>query len=148
MTRYWEDFTAGEVIELGSYTIGRAEMLAFAERYDPQPFHLDDAAAAAGPFGALAASGWLTAAVWMRLYAGNLLNHSASRGSAGIEELRWLRPVFPDVELRARLTVPETRPSERRPDRGTIFLFGELLDPNGQAVMTLRCRGLIGRRPT
>jgi acyl dehydratase len=148
VTRYWEDFTTGEVIELGSYTITRAEMLEFARRYDPQPFHLDEQAAAAGPFGGLAASGWLTAAVWMRLYAMNLLNGAASRGSPGVEELRWLAPVFPDVELRGRLTITDTQPSTRRGDRGTIFLLGELLDPAGQVVFRTRGRGLIGRRPT
>lgn len=148
MTRYWEDFTVGEVIELGTYTITREEMLSFAERYDPQPFHLDDTAAASGPFGALAASGWLTAAVWMRLYALTLLNHSASQGSPGVEEVRWLAPVLPDVELTGRLTITDTQPSTRRADRGTIFLLGELLDPAGHVVYRTRGRGLIGRRPT
>lgn len=92
MTRYWEDFAVGDVFELGEYRLERDELLAFARRYDPQPFHVDDAAAAAGPFGGLAASGWHTAAIWMRLYALSLLADCVSLGSPGIRGAALARP--------------------------------------------------------
>lgn len=147
MTRYWEDFAVGDVFELGEYRLERDELLAFARRYDPQPFHVDDAAAAAGPFGGLAASGWHTAAIWMRLYALSLLADCVSLGSPGIRELRWLAPVRPGTLLRARVTVDGAEPSSRHPDRGTLFMRGELLEPDARVVLTLVARGLFGRRP-
>jgi acyl dehydratase len=146
VTRYFEDFVPGDVFELGSHTVTRDEIVAFAREYDPQPFHLDDAAAADGPFGGLIASGWHTAALFMRLYVDAVLAESVSMGSPGVEELRWLRPVRPGDTLRGRLTVLETTPSSRRPDRGTVRLRCELLE-DGEVVLTMIARGYFGRRP-
>jgi acyl dehydratase len=145
--RYWEDFEEAETVELGSYEITREEILEFARKYDPQPFHLDEEAANAGPFGGLAASGWHTAAVFMRLFVTGLLNDSASRGSPGIEELRWTAPVRPGDVLTGRVRVLETYPSERRPDRGTVITHCELLNQDGTVVFTMRGRGHFLRRP-
>jgi acyl dehydratase len=145
--RYWEDFEEAETVELGSYEITREEILEFARKYDPQPFHVDEEAADAGPFGGLAASGWHTAAIFMRLFVDGILNDSASRGSPGIEELRWTAPVRPGDVLTGRVRVLETYPSERRPDRGTVITHCELLNQDGTAVFTMRGRGHFLRRP-
>lgn len=141
---HWEDFVEGETIELGTVTVDRDEMIAFARRYDPQPFHLSDDDVP--PFGGLIASGWLTAGLWMRAYVDTVLDGADSRGSPGVEELRWRRPVRAGDRLAARLTVTETRPSSRHPDRGTVIFTAELVGADGEAVMTMRGRGLFGRR--
>jgi acyl dehydratase len=145
--RHWEDFTKGETLELGSYEITRDEILEFARRYDPQPFHVDEEAAAAGPFGGLAASGWHTAAVFMRLFVDGILNSTASMGSPGIEELRWTAPVRPGDVLTGRVRVLDSYPSERRPDRGTVVTHCEAVNQDGTVVMTMRGRSHLRRRP-
>jgi acyl dehydratase len=147
VTRYFEDFTAGDVFELGARTVTRDEIVAFAREFDPQPFHLDESAAADGTFGGLVASGWHTAAIFMRLYVDAVLSDTVSMGSPGVEELRWLRPVRPGDTLRGRLTVLETTPSSRRPDRGTLRLGCELLAGDGKVVLAMVARGYFGRRP-
>ena len=99
---YWEDFGVGRVMTLGSKTVERDETLAFAQQFDPQPFHLDDAAAEASLFKQLSASGWHTCAMTMRLMCDGYLNDSASLGSPGIDELRWLKPVYPGDTISGR----------------------------------------------
>jgi acyl dehydratase len=143
--RYWEDFAAGQVYELGSITVDEDEMLAFAARYDPQPFHLDHDAAASGPFGALAASGLLTYGLFLRLYVLGLLNSSASMGAAGIGEVRFLAPVFAGDVLSAKVTVHDTAPSSTNPVRGTVLMTGEVMR-NGSTVVTIGLRNMFGRR--
>jgi len=146
--RYFEDIRAGDVIELGSVEVTREEVVAFASRYDPQPFHVDEEAAARSPFGGLIASGWHTAAMFMRLFVDGILTGSASLGSPGVEELRWLHPVRPGDVLTGRVRVLETRPSERNPTRGTVITESEALNQDGEVVMRMRARGFFGRRPT
>ena len=118
----FEDFTAGRVFELGTAVVDREEMLAFARRFDPQPFHVDDEAAKTSWFGALAASGWFTAGLWMRLYVDEVLNKATSLGSPGGEELSWPAPVFAGDELRASMEVVEARRSRSRPSLGLVKL--------------------------
>jgi acyl dehydratase len=148
MTRYFEDFEAGDVFELGSHTITKDEIVAFARQFDPQPFHVDEQAARDGPFDGLIASGWHTGALWMRLYVDAVVGDSISMGSPGIEELRWLQPVRPGDTLQGRLTVLETTPSSRRHDRGTVRSRGELFNQDGETVLSLVARGYFGRRRT
>jgi acyl dehydratase len=145
VTLHFEDFRPGTVYDLGEVTVDEAEMLAFARRFDPQPFHVDPQAAAASPFGTLIASGWYTASLFMRAYVDAVLADSASQGSPGLSELRWLAPVYPGDVLRGRLTVLGTTPSSTTPGRGTALLRGELLR-DGQAVLRTTFRGLFGRR--
>jgi acyl dehydratase len=147
LTRYFDDFAPGQVFELGGRTVTKEDIVAFARDYDPQFLHVDEGAAAAGPFGGLIASGWHTGALWMRMYVDALLRDSVSMGSPGIEELRWLQPVRPGDTLHGRLTVLETAPSERRPDRGTVRSRGEMLNQRGEVVLTMVARGFFGRRP-
>ena len=114
---YWEDFPVGRVLDVGSTTVSRDEVLAFAARYDPQPFHLDDEAAAASLFGRLSASGWHTASMTMRVMCDGYLLDSAGLGSPGIENLKWVKPVHPGDTLAVRMDVLEARASASRPSR-------------------------------
>lgn len=145
--RYFEDFAAGQSLELGSYTVTREEILAFARQFDPQPFHTDEERAKASLYGGLIASGWHTASIFMRLLVDGLLNETASMGSPGIDELRWTRPVRPGDTLRARFTVREANPSARHADRGTIVSECELINQHGEVAMRVTGRNIIGRRP-
>jgi acyl dehydratase len=147
MPIYFEDMPAGSVRESTPRTITREEMLAFARQYDPQPFHLDDAAARQTIYGGLIASGWLTVAVMMRLLWDTLLKDAVSLGSPGADEVRWLKPVRPGDTLRARFTILEAIPSRSTPDRGVLRTLTEMLNQDGETVMTLRGLGMFGRRP-
>ncbi len=144
--RYWEDFRVGDQFDLGSVTIDGDEMVHFAERFDPQPFHVDAGAAENTPFGGLIASGWFTGSLFMRLYVDAVLSGSASEGSPGLSELRWLAPVRAGDVLTGTLTVLDVAPSTTRPGRGTVFLRGELRR-GGEPVMSTTFRGLFGRNP-
>src|SRR4051812_43913729 len=144
MPTYLEDFEPGAKFEFGSHTLTRDEIVGFAERFDPQPFHVDEDAAATGPFGGLIASGWHTGSLFMRMYVEAILNHTISMGSPGLEELRWLVPVRPGDTLRGRAEILETTPSQRRPDRGTIRARLEALNQRDEVVMTMVARGYFG----
>jgi acyl dehydratase len=145
VTLHFEDLVPGTVYDLGEATVHREEMLAFARRFDPQPFHADPDAAEDSPFGGLIASGWYTACLWMRMYVDRVLSDSTSQGSPGLSELRWLAPVHAGDVLRGRLTVLEALPSATRPDRGTAVMRGEIFR-DGVPVLRTTFRGLFGRR--
>jgi acyl dehydratase len=144
--RYFEDFTPGEVIELGSRTITRDEIIAFAREFDPQPFHLDEEAARQSIYKGLLASGWHTTALMMRILNDGLVKDTVSMGSPGVDELRWLRPVRPGDTLAARLTVLECIPSRSKPDRGVVRSLIELRNQHGEMVVTSKGLSLFGRR--
>ncbi|HUO64680.1 MAG TPA: MaoC family dehydratase [Terriglobales bacterium] len=145
--RYWDDMKAGEVVELGSHTMDKERMLRFAREFDPQPFHTDEKAAEASIWGGLIASGWHTGSTLMRLFYEGFLKDTASLGSPGIDELRWLRPVRPGDTLSARLTVTEATPSRSKPDRGIIRSMMELRNQRGEVVMTTTGVNFFSRRP-
>ncbi|MDQ1673355.1 MAG: hypothetical protein QOC98_1917 [Frankiaceae bacterium] len=145
--RYFEDFGVGDVYELGTVTVDADEMTAFAQRFDPQPFHVDEVAAKESSFGELIASGWFTGSLFMRMYVDGLLQDAASQGSPGVEELRWRRPVRAGDELSGRVTVLDARPSASRADRGTVFTYAEVVNGDGEVVLSMKARGLFGRRP-
>ena len=142
----FDEFEPGQVLELGSVTVTEDEIVAFARQFDPQPFHTDSEAAKDSVFGGLIASGWHTGAMWMRLYVDSMLGSASAQGSPGIEELRWLAPVRPGDTLDGRLTVLETTPSERRPDRGTIRIRGEMVNQDGVTVLSMVSRGHFARK--
>ncbi len=133
--RYFEDYALGTTYDCGSVSIDQADIITFAQKFDPQPFHVDPAAAVAGPFGGLIASGWHTAALVMRLLVRHYLSEEASLGSAGLDELRWPHPVRPGDTLRARATVVESRRSLSKPDRGIIKTVVEAVNQDGRPVM-------------
>lgn len=120
MVRFFEDIEAGETHDLGSYTADREELLSFARRYDPQPIHVDPAAAERTMYDGLIASGWHTAASCMALFFEGFLSETASLGSFGLEELRWPTPVRPGETVSAAVEVVETTASESRTDRGYV----------------------------
>ncbi|MFC4947148.1 MaoC family dehydratase [Pseudonocardia sp. GCM10023141] len=141
----FEDLTAGRVFDLGTLVVDHDEMLAFARRFDPQPFHVDEAAGAASIFGGLAASGWFTASLWMRTYVDGILNRATSLGSPGGEEIRWPAPVFAGDKLQATMEVLEARRSRTRPTMGLIKLRG-VLRRGDQEVFTSIFTGMFGTR--
>jgi len=145
--RYWEDFEVGHEAVHGSRTISEDEIVAFAREYDPQPFHVDPAAAAASPFGGLIASGWQTAAIYMSLYVRAQMLDTAGLGSPGVEELRWLAPVRPGDTLTARSRVVDAWPSDSDPRRGTMVGDNELVNQDGVVVLRFRARMHLARRP-
>lgn len=147
MTIHYEDFTPGRVFELGSVDVTEDEIIEFATRFDPQPFHIDREAAAESMFGGIIASGWHTCSMCMRLLVDGLLSDSTSLGSPGTEQIRWTAPVRPGDRLTARSTVEEVRPSSSKPDRGTVTMLTEMLNQDGVVVMTMRGMGMYARRP-
>jgi acyl dehydratase len=140
--RFFEDYTVGEAFEYGDHQITEDEIVEFARRYDPQPFHIDAEAARQSIYGGLIASGWMTGSVMMRMLVDHFVSPLSGMGSPGIDELRWLKPVRPGDRLRVRLTVLEKRRSKTRPDRGLILLQQEALNQNDEVVMTIRSWGL------
>ena len=142
----WEDFTVGRVMALGSTTVTREATLDFARQFDPQPFHLDDAAAEASLFGKLSASGWHTCAMAMRMMCDDYLLESSSLGSPGIDNLRWVKPVFPGDTLCVRLTVLQARPMNSRPHVGLVQSQWEVLNQHREIVLTMTGWGMFGRR--
>ena len=144
--KYWEDFTVDEEIVHGTHEMTVDEIVRFGREFDPQPFHTDPDVD--GPFGGLIASGWHSAAVYMGMFVRNVLLDTASLGSPGIEELRWLVPVRPGDVPTARSRVVESWPSERDAGRGTIVGEHELVNQNGDVVMRMRGRTFVARRPT
>jgi len=143
--RYWEDFAVDEWVVHGEHEITADEIIRFAREFDPQPFHTDPDVD--GPYGGLIASGWHSAALYMGMFVRNVLLNSASLGSPGVEELRWLVPVRPGDVLTGRSRVVDAWASERDPRRGTIVGEHELVNQNGEVVMRMRARGFIARRP-
>jgi len=146
--RYLEDYLPGAVFEYGEIPVTEAQIIEFARRFDPQFIHVDLERAVQGPFGGLIASGWHTASMMMRLIVDNFLPQSASLGSPGIDELRWLRPVRPGDVLSIRLTVLEAMRSRSKPNRGVVRTLCEVLNQDRAVVMSLKAMNIIAsRRP-
>src|ERR1700688_1708788 len=133
--RYLDDFAVGQTFGSGRLRIGKERIFAFAAEFDPQPFHLDEAAARHSIFGGLCASGWHTAAVTMRLLLDSELKPAGGILGAGLHECRWPRPVRPGDELRIECEVIEVRPSKSRPEQGLIKLRTTTLNQDGEAVL-------------
>jgi acyl dehydratase len=146
ITVYWEDLQPGQVLDLGSITPTREEIIAFATQFDPQPFHLDDQAAKASVFGGLCASGWHTCAMAMRLMVTNFLQTAASLGSPGLENVKWLKPVFPGDTLRLQHRILESRPMSKRPDVGLVRTHWEMFNQHGDQVLHMEGWGMFRRR--
>jgi acyl dehydratase len=144
--RYFEDYVPGSVHEFGSIAVEEAEMIDFARRFDPQPFHTDPVAAKQSVFGGLIASGWYTASLMMRLFVDHYLSHVASLSSPGVDQLRWLKPVRPGDMLSIRVTVSETKRSRSKPDRGIVHSYIEVLNQDRETVMTMKAMNLLGCR--
>jgi acyl dehydratase len=133
---YFEDHIPGSVSQFGSVVVTEQEIVDFANRYDPQTFHNDPEAAKGTSFGGLVASGWLTGALAMRLIVDHQVSHVKTLGSPGMDEIRWLKPVRPGDTLSVRLTILEKRLSQSKPDRGVIKGLIEVLNQDGDVVMS------------
>jgi acyl dehydratase len=145
--RWFEDYPVGETARFGDTLVTEAEVLDFAQRFDPQPFHLDAQAAGESIYGGIIASGWHTASMAMRMMVDHYISVKASMGSPGIDELRWLKPVRPGDRLRMQVTVLDARPSQSKPDRGMVQFLQEVVNQEGETVMTLKGWGMYRRRP-
>lgn len=146
-TLYFEDFHAGQVMEFGGHTVTEEEIITFAQQFDPQPFHLDHAAAKDSIFGGLVASGWHICALMMKVLVSGLLLRSSSLGSPGVDEVRWLKPLRPGDTLNVRMKIVETIPSTSKPDRGVLRCEYECSNQHGEVVMRMQTLGMFGRRP-
>lgn len=147
--RYLEDFAVGQRFGgAGRIRFEKERIIAFAAEFDPQPFHLDEQAASGSIFGGLAASGWHTAAVTMRLLVESDLEPAGGIVGAGFDEFRWPRPVRPGDELRVASEVLEVRPSRSRPDQGMIKVRTTTLNQRDEAVQITVGNLVVPRRPT
>jgi acyl dehydratase len=144
MTVYFEDIVVGSKAAFGSYAVTRKEVIEFAQQYDPQPFHLDDEAASQTHFGRLSASGWHTCAMTMAMLVGNLnATKQAGLGSPGVDELRWLKPVYPGDTLRCETEVIEKTQSRSRPEMGSFRSKLVVFNQHDEIVMRFMSIGLI-----
>jgi len=146
--KYWEDMEVGAETTFGSYEVTREEVLEFARKYDPQPFHLSDEEAAKTHFGRIAASGWHTCAMTMAVIARFVVNdQQAGLGAPGVDELRWLKPVYPGDTLTVHGKVVEATPSRSKPEIGSVRTRTTVTNQDGVPVMTYTSIVLMRRRP-
>ena len=145
--RYFEDFAPGQEIALGSHTVTEREIIDFATRFDPQPFHIDHEAAAGSIFGGVVASGWHTCSMMMRIVVDSVIGQSASLGSPGVDQVRWLLPVRAGDTLRVLYATREVKASASRPDRGVVWSTWKAFNQRGELVCTIDGMGMFGRRP-
>lgn len=143
---YWEDLVPGTSFELGSVSPNAEMIRAFAEQFDPQPFHLDEEAGKASVFGGLCASGWHTCSLTMRLIVDNFLCEAASQGSPGLESLKWLKPVYAGDTLHVRQSILDSRPMGSKPDIGLVRTAWEVRNQQGDKVLHMEGWGMFRRR--
>ena len=145
---YFDDLAVGQETLFGHYDVTRDEVLEFARKYDPQPFHLSDEAAAKTHFGRIAASGWHTCAMTMAVIARHVVaTEQAGLGSPGVDELRWLKPVYPGDRLTVTGKIVETRPSVSKPEIGSVRTETRVANQDGVDVMRFTSIVLMRRRP-
>lgn len=144
---YFEDFTVGSTVAVGSRSITEEEIIAFALQFDPQPFHVNKAAAAASIYGGIIASGWHVCSIMMRLVVDGLAADSASLGSPGTDEIRWLKPVRAGDTLFVAVTIVEVKPSTSKADRGVVWTQWRATNQHGELVATVKGMGMFLRRP-
>jgi len=144
---YLEDFAVGQIYRTGRLRIEAERIKAFASEFDPQPFHLDETAARETMFRGLAASGWHTAAITMRLLIDGELEPAGGIIGGGCDEFRWPRPVRPGDELRVESEVIEVRPSKSRPDQGMVRVRNTTLNQNNEPVQVMIANLVVPRRP-
>ena len=145
---YFEDFFAGQEIELGTRSVSEEEIIAYATQFDPQPFHVDHDAAAASMFGGVIASGWHTCSMMMRMVVDGLMAASSSMGSPGVDKVRWILPVRAGDTLAVTYLTTAVKASASRPDRGVVWSTWKAVNQHGQLVCTIEGMGMFGRRPT
>jgi acyl dehydratase len=145
--QYFEDYAIGQVYRSGRHRIDKEQIVAFARQFDPQPYHLDEEAAKQSPFKGLAASGWHTAAITMRLLVDGELKPAGGILGVALDQLSWVRPVRPGDELRVTSEVVGVRPSKSRSDRGTVSVQNTTLNQNDEPVQIFTSNLIVPRRP-
>jgi acyl dehydratase len=145
---YFEDYYPGQTSQFGAYQVTESEIIEFASKYDPQYFHLDDEAAKKSLFGGLCASGWHTSAMFMRMLIDNLPEKHGSLGSPGINNLKWLKPVYPGYILSVKSCVTLCRLSKSKPGVGLICVHYEIINQHDMTVMTLESNAFFSCRDT
>ena len=146
-TLYLEEFEPGDEREFGAYHVTEEEIVEFAGKYDPQPFHLDPEAARKSLFGRLCASGWHTCAMTMRMLVDEMKDRGSSLGSPGVDEVRWLKPVFPGDTLSVRVVVDDVKRSTSKPNLGTVHTSYTVMNQRREPVMTFSGTAFFPRRP-
>ena len=141
--RHYEDLAVGEVIELGRTNVTKPMIIAFATEFDPFPFHLDEEAAKNSLLGGLAASGWQTAALTLKMLGDRFLNSIASMGGLGFSDLKWLRPVMVGDTISGTATIAGLRRSKSHGDRGIVTIALDIRNQNSQPVMTMTLANLV-----
>ena len=144
--QYLEDYAVGQIYLSGRKRVSKEEMIAFAKEFDPQFYHLDEVAALQSPFKGLAASGWHTAAMTMRLLVDGEFRPAGGILGVGFDQMSWSRPVRPGDELRVTSKVLEVRPSKSKPDRGMIRVKNTTLNQNDEVVQMFTANLLVPRR--
>ena len=146
--RYAEDFTAGDVFELGTYKVTKKEIIEFSKKYDPFPFHIDEEAAKKTIFQGIISSGWLTALIWLRLMHKVFICYETILGSPGHEEMTWPAPVRPGDELHGRVEIKESRVSKSKPDLGFVRYTATLINQKSEIVFITTSTLLVKSHPT
>jgi acyl dehydratase len=145
---YFEDLSVGDVFDSASKTITESEIIEFAWKYDPQPFHISKPEAEASMFGGLIASGFLTVATTFRLFYQSNAFKETSAGAHGIDKIKWLKPVRPGDTIRAKMEILALKESRSRPEIGNVLALTSTLNQNDEVVMTMETPWIIKRRGT
>lgn len=147
MPLYFEDFQVGQQWESEQYQLSQESIINFARQYDPQYFHTDPVRAKDSPFGGLVASGWQTLGIYMKLLVEGLINRTASMGSPGMDEIRFLKPVRPGDTVHVKYVIIDCRTSNSRPDMGIMRFRGELYNQDQEQILSVVGTGFFGRKP-
>ncbi len=145
-TLFFEDMPPGFRVELGTRTLSRERIISFASEFDPLPFHLDEKAAKASLLGGLAASGWQTAGLSLRLLTDAFLDRIDSQGGLGFSDLKWRKPVMVDDTITGEARIVSLRRSRRHPERGIVTIAFDIRNQRGEQVMTMNLANLVGLR--
>lgn len=143
---YFEDLSIGQKIEIGPISVTGEEIIEFAKKYDPQPFHVDVEKAKDSLFGGLCASGWHTCSLYMRMLYDGLLINLASLGSPGMNQIRWIKPLFPDETIKGELEIISKTPSRSKPNIGSMIIDSNVFNSNNELIMTLQSISIVRRR--
>jgi len=145
---YFEDLNIGTKILIGPISVSEKEIIEFAKKFDPQPFHVDIEKAKDSLFGNLCASGWHTCSLYMRMLYDGLLINLASLGSPGMNEIRWIKPLFPDETINGELTIISKTPSKSKPSIGSMVIDSKVFNSKKELIMTMQSISIVKKRNT
>jgi acyl dehydratase len=145
---YFEDLNIGKKILIGPISVSEKEIIEFAKKFDPQPFHVDIEKAKDSLFGNLCASGWHTCSLYMRMLYDGLLINLASLGSPGMNEIRWIKPLFPNETINGELTIISKTPSKSKPSIGSMVIDSKVFNSKKELIMTMQSISIVKKRNT